>query len=76
MQAPPTLVVQSGERAFNYRLYEIEDAYYVQREDIPVYFSLAAFDYDRLNDARSATLFPVAEPGGADPENEPDVPRE
>lgn len=57
---PPTLEVRSGDRDLEYRLYEIEDAYYVRRADIPMYFSLSALDYDRLTDVDAATLFPVA----------------
>ena len=64
LDAPPTLVAQSGEQRHEYRLYEIEDAYYVRRSDIPVYFSLGAFDYDRLNDVSAESLY--AAPGDAE----------
>lgn len=57
LDAPPTLTVTSGAKRLEYRLYEIEDAYYLQRDDIPVYFSLGALDYDRLNDASADSLF-------------------
>jgi hypothetical protein len=59
MNAPPTLTAQSGGTAYEYRLFEIEDAYYIQRSDIPVYFSLGQFDYDRLNDVNAASLYPA-----------------
>jgi hypothetical protein len=61
VQAPPTLSVESGDRSLEYRLYEMDDAYYVRRADVPVYLSLSALDYDRLNDASASVLFPVAE---------------
>ncbi len=61
LDAPPTLVVERGEQRYEYRLYEIEDAYYVRRSDIPVYFSLGAFDYDRLNDVNADSLYAPAE---------------
>ena len=67
MSAPPTLTVEAGGRRYAFRLYEIEDAYYIQRDDIPVFFSLSAFDYDRLNDVDAETLYPpTEEPGDAD----------
>ncbi|MEP5765295.1 MAG: DUF4340 domain-containing protein [Halieaceae bacterium] len=53
-----TLMTATGERA--YRLYEIKDAYYVQRADIPVYFSISALDYDRLNDVNAESLYPAS----------------
>lgn len=64
VSAPPTLTVEAAARRYEYRLYEIEDAYYIQRSDIPVYFSLGAFDYDRLNDVSAETLYPQSEPAG------------
>lgn len=60
--APPSLVVEADGQRYEYRLYEIRDAYYIKRSDIPVYFSLGAFDYDRLSDVSAATLYPPAEP--------------
>lgn len=60
--APPTLSVEAAGASYDYRLYEIEDAYYIQRNDIPVYFSLGAFDYDRLNDVSAQSLYAPAEP--------------
>ncbi len=59
MDVPPTLTVETGSGDFDIRLYEIEDAYYIQRADIPVYFSLSQFDYDRLNEVNSSSLFPT-----------------
>jgi hypothetical protein len=49
MQAPPTLVVESGKQRFEYRLYEIEAVYYIHRDDLAVYFNISKYDYDRLN---------------------------
>lgn len=57
LDAPPTLVVEAAGERYEYRLYEIEEAYYVRRSDIPVYFSLSAFDYDRLNDVNAESLY-------------------
>jgi hypothetical protein len=55
-------VVEAGDAGrYEYRLFEIEDSYYVQRSDIPVYFSLNAFDYDRLNDASAESLYASAD---------------
>ena len=61
MAAPPTLTVVADDKSYEYRLFEIEDAYYIQRSDIPVFFSLSAFDYDRLNDVDAEYLYPVEE---------------
>ena len=38
MNAPPTITVTTTEDVYEYRLFEIEEAYYVQRADIPVFF--------------------------------------
>ncbi len=60
--APPTLTVTAAGSSYEFRLYEIEGAYYIQRSDIPVYFSLGQFDYDRLNGVNADALFaPAAE---------------
>ena len=61
MQAPPTLTVTTGDEIYEYRLFEIEEDRYIQRADIPVYFTLSAFDYDRLNDVNAASLFPAVD---------------
>ena len=61
LDAPATLTVTSGDATRELRLYEIEDAYYIGRDDIPVYFSLSAYDHDRLNDVNAASLFPPVE---------------
>jgi hypothetical protein len=61
MAPPPTLTVVAGDKSYDYRLFEIEDDYYIQRSDIPVHFSLSAFDYDRLNDVNAEYLYPVEE---------------
>ena len=58
MDTPPSLTVTSSGGEFQYRLFEIEEDRYVQRTDIPVYFSLSTTDYDRLNDPTSVSLFP------------------
>ena len=58
MRAPPTLTVTAGEETYEYRLFEIEDARYIRRADIPVFFSLSSLDYDRLNKVNAAGLFP------------------
>lgn len=68
--APPTLIVESGGATYEFRLYEIEGAYYIQRGDIPVFFSLGAVDYDRLNDVSAETLYAEADEG----EGEEDMP--
>ncbi len=57
LDAPPTLQVTAGGERYAFRLYEMEDSYFVQREDIPVYFSLSALDYDRLNDVDAESLY-------------------
>lgn len=62
MQAPPTLSVESSTGSFELRLFAIEDTYYVQRSDIPLYFNLSAMDHDRLNQVTAATLYPEAQP--------------
>jgi hypothetical protein len=59
--APPTLSVESGDGSYEFRLYEIEENYYIKRSDIPVFFSLGAFDHDRLNDVTAQTLYPAEE---------------
>ena len=69
MAAPPVLSVSAGDTAYYYRLYEIEDAYYIRRSDIPVFFALSKFDYDRLNDSNASTLFPPPEEAAAEPES-------
>jgi hypothetical protein len=69
--APPTLSVSAAGKDYDFRLYEIEDDYFVQRSDIPVFFSLSAFDYDRLNDVDADSLYAEAEDDGAANE-EPD----
>ena len=74
MAAPPVLSVSAGDMAYYYRLYEIEEAYYLRRSDIPVFFALSKFDYERLNDANASTLFPppdedAAEQGSANEES-------
>ena len=70
MGAPPTLTARAGDTSYEFRLFEIEDAYYINRSDIPVYFSLSAYDYDRLNDVNQEMLYPPlkedAEPGEAE----------
>lgn len=57
LDAPPTLSVSAAGGNYQFRLYEMEDSYFIQREDIPVYFSLSAYDYDRLNDVNAEALF-------------------
>lgn len=61
MDAPPTLTVYTGGESHEFRLYEFEDARYVRWSDIPLYFSLSQFDYDRLNDVNAASLYPAPE---------------
>ena len=71
MAAPPTLTVEAGDQRYDYRLFEIEDDYYIQRSDIPVYFGLSAFDYDRLNDVDADYLYPEEDSAtGAEDEGE------
>ena len=70
MAAPPVLSVSAGDTAYDYHLYEIEGAYYLRRSDIPVFFALSKFDYDRLNDSNASTLFPPPEEdAAAEPES-------
>ena len=47
----------SGDSSYEFRLFEIEDAYYIKRSDIDIYFSLSALDYDRLNDVIEYNAF-------------------
>lgn len=61
MEVPPTLTVVSGEASYEYRLFEIEETYYVKRADIDIYFNVSALDYDRLNDVNAGTLLTQAE---------------
>jgi hypothetical protein len=63
-EVPATLTVSSGEQVYEYRLFEIEDAYYLKRSDVDIYFSVSALDYDRLNDVNLASLLPP--PGDMD----------
>ena len=71
VDAPPTLTVTTSAGKFEYRLYEMKEQYYVQRADIPVYFSLSAYDYDRLNDVNAESLYPpVKEEPAEDTEDE------
>lgn len=55
-QVPPTLTVVSGGETYEYRLFEIGEAYYLKRSDIDIYFSVSALDFDRLNDVNASTL--------------------
>jgi hypothetical protein len=64
MQVPPTLSVESSTGTFEFRLFSVEDVYYVQRSDIAVYFNLSALDHDRLNDVNAASLYPAGESSG------------
>ncbi len=57
LSAPPTLQVTAGGERYAFRLYEMDDNYFIQREDIPVFFSLSALDYDRLNDVNAESLY-------------------
>ena len=59
MNAPPTITVTTTEDVYEYRLFEMEEAYYVQRADIPVFFNLSGFDHNRLNEVNAESLFPV-----------------
>ena len=58
LAAPPTLQVAAATGRFEFRLYEIDQAFYIQRADIPLYFSLSELDYQRLNGAGASTLYP------------------
>ncbi len=57
LDAPPTLSATAEGKNYRFRLYEMEDNYFIQRQDIPVYFRLSALDYDRLNDVNAESLF-------------------
>ena len=70
MEVPANLKVTTASGNYGFRLFEIEDAHYIQREDIPVFFSISAFDYDRLNKVSAASLFPPA----AEPSTESETP--
>lgn len=63
MNAPATLLLETASGSFELRLYEMEETYYIQRADIPVYFTLSDYDYNRLADVSAATLYPMAEAG-------------
>lgn len=54
----PTLTVSSGDRTLAYTLYSIESEYYVQRADIPLFFTLTSGDFEKLNGPSAASLFP------------------
>jgi len=41
MDVPPTLSVATGSGRLEYRLFEMDDAHYVQRSDRPVFFSIS-----------------------------------
>ena len=60
-EANAQLSVSTADTSYDYRLYEIEGAHYIRRSDIPVFFALGKFDFDRLNDATADSLFPSAE---------------
>ena len=72
MDSPPNLTVSVGGGVeYRFRLFEIEDAHYIQRTDMPVHFSLSAYDYNRINDVNAASLFPPPPPEEeAEPEDE------
>lgn len=66
MDVPANLRVSTDAGDYEFRLFEIEDAYYIQRSDIPVFFSISAFDHDRLNTVSAVSLFEAAsEPSGS-----------
>ncbi len=67
---PPTLSIVSAGQQYDYRLYQIEDEYYIQRADLGVYFTISQLDYDRLNDANQSTLFPADESAHASEQQE------
>ncbi len=60
----PTLEIGTESGALALTLYEIDEAYYIARDDFSGFFDISASDYDRLTGASSATLFPgtTAEP--------------
>jgi hypothetical protein len=66
MAVPPTLTVETDSGSLEFRLYEMEEERYIKRSDIPVYFSLAAYDYDLLDNTGAASLFPVADTAEAE----------
>ena len=55
--APPTLVAHVGSARYEFRLFQIDDTYYIKRSDIDIYFNLSALDFDRLNTANADSLF-------------------
>lgn len=57
LDAPPTLQVNADGERYAFRLYEMGDSYFIQREDAGVFFTLSAYDYDRLSDVNAASLF-------------------
>lgn len=60
--APPSLVVEAARKRYEYHLYEIENARYLKRDDVAVFFSISQLDYDRLSNAGREQLFPTQEP--------------
>ena len=58
MQVPPTLTVETAAGDYEFRLFEVDDTYYINRADIGVYFGLSALDYDRLNEVNAVSLYP------------------
>ena len=65
--------MRAGEQRHEYRWYEMDEAHFIQRSDIPVYFALSSLDYDRLNDVNAASLYPAAD---AEEEADQDTPGE
>jgi hypothetical protein len=61
MQVPPTLTVETAAGDYEFRLFEVDDTYYINRADIGVHFNLSALDYDRLNEVTAASLQPQLE---------------
>jgi hypothetical protein len=65
MAVPPTLIVETTRGTLEYRLYQVDAERYIQRNDIPVFFSLSDLDFDRLNQVNAASLYPAEAPTDA-----------
>jgi hypothetical protein len=61
---PATLVAGAGGANYEFRLFQIDDSYYIKRSDIDIYFNLSALDFDRLNAVNASTLFAAAPAAG------------
>jgi len=69
MAVPPTLIAETDRGTLEYRLYQLDAERYIQRSDIPVFFSLSDLDFDRLNQVNAASLYPQPAQAGEASQN-------